>query len=620
MRGSLGTVLREIEAAPAPAWLINALSARKQAPCSDHAHDRVFGGDRKRILERASKYVAKIPPAVSGQRGHDQTFAAACSLVQGFALSVDEALPILTNYSQRCVPPWTEEELLHKLHDAEKQPGDRGRLLHDALSKWRSKQAQSNGNVSTNGVPATDPLKYHRTDEGNAQRVVDRHGKDLRYCHSMKQWFVFDGQRWAEDETAEAVRRVKETQAALYCWVVKELAAMTKEDAAGDQDKERASKMELTRLIKHCLDWEDARDISRTLQLAASEPTIPIVPAQLDADQFLLNCLNGTLDLRSGKLREHRRGDYLTKLCPVEYQPDAICPRWDAYLQRVQNDDADMIGYLQRVVGYSLTADVREQALWFLYGLGANGKSVFLTTILAMLGDYAIQAISDLLLSKKNESHPTERADLFGRRFVATTEVDNGRHMAEALMKQLTGGEKVRARKMFKDFFEFQPTWKIFLAANHKPVIRGTDHAAWRRIKLVPFTVTIPPEEQDKTLPQKLLAELPGILAWAVRGCLEWQRNGLAEPEDVRAATDAYRAEQDSLAMFINAYCVVGAHARVQASAIHDAYERWSGDKVSAKMFTAMMEAKEYPSRRGHGGYAFYHGIGLPAPSDDGPG
>jgi len=480
--------------------------------------------------------------------------------------------------------------------------------------------AESNGTGHNNGEQQVK-AEIHLTDLGNARRVVARHGKDLRFCHASKQWLVYDGRRWAEDATAEAVRRVKETQAALFRWTAEQIKELSHQ-GDGEEDEDRKRQLEkFTQLLKHCLKWEDARDVSRCLQLATSEPTIPILPKQMDADPFTFNCLNGTIDLRTGQMREHRPEDYLTKLAPVSYNPEAKCPLWLKFLIRIMADNSDLIDYLQRVVGYSLTADVREQALWFLYGTGANGKSTFLAAILAMIGDYGMQAVSDLLLTKHNESHPTERADLFGRRFVATVEVDEGKRMAEALMKQLTGGDKVRARRMRQDFFEFIPTWKLYLAANHKPTIRGTDLAAWRRIKLVPFTVTIPPAEQDKTLPQKLLTELPGILAWAVRGCLNWQRHGLQEPEEVKAATDTYRAEQDTLAGFIAAFCVLHPEAKVRTSALLAAYERWSGDKVSAKAFTAKMEEKGFPSdRRGHGGYAFYHGIGLPATDSEGSG
>jgi putative DNA primase/helicase len=465
-----------------------------------------------------------------------------------------------------------------------------------------------------NGDATNGKADYHLTDLGNARRVVARHGKDLRYCHPWKQWLVYDGRRWAEDATAEAVRRVKETQGALYRWAAEKL----NEIGEGD-DEERAKQVaQLNALLRHCLKWEDARNVGRCLQLAMSEPGLPILPEQLDADPFLFNCQNGTLDLRTGTLRVHRREDCLTKLCPVEYRADAPCPLWDSFLCRVLADNADLIGYLQRLIGYSLTGHVREQALWFLFGSGANGKSTFLGTILAMLGDYGMQAVSDLLLAKRNESHPTERADLFGRRFVATIEVDEGKRMAEALMKQLTGGDKVRARKMRQDFFEFAPTWKILLAVNHKPTIRGTDHAAWRRIKLVPFTETIPEHEQDKRLPEKLRAELPGILAWAVRGCCDWQRHGLGEPEEVTGATNTYRTEQDTLAGFLAECCLIHPEARVRTSALLDAYSTWSGDKPTPKAFTGRMADKGYASERGTGGYHFFRGVGLPAGASDG--
>jgi putative DNA primase/helicase len=269
-------------------------------------------------------------------------------------------------------------------------------------------------------------------------------------------------------------------------------------------------------------------------------------------------------------------------------------------------------------VGHGLTGDVSEQALWFFYGTGANGKSTFLATILALLGDYAMQAVSDLLMVKHHESHPTERADLFGKRFVATIETEEGKRIAEALMKQMTGGDKVRARKCFKDFFEFDATHKIVLAANHKPTIKGTDHANWRRIKLVPFTVTIPDEEKDKELPQKLKNELPGILAWAVRGCLDWQKYGLGEPEEIKAATDKYRVEQDSVEGFIKECCAIHPEFRVKASTLFGAYETWSGDKLmTLRAFGDRLREKRFESKRGHGGAYFWHGIAL-SPDEEG--
>jgi putative DNA primase/helicase len=298
-------------------------------------------------------------------------------------------------------------------------------------------------------------------------------------------------------------------------------------------------------------------------------------------------------------------------LAPVAFDSAATCPLWLDFLNTVMDGNADLITYLQRVAGYCLTGDVSEQVLCFLHGSGANGKSTFLATLLALLGDYGMQAVSELLLLKANESHPTERADLFGKRLVATIETEEGKRMAEALMKQLTGCDKVRARKMRQDFFEFEPTHKILLAANHKPVVRGTDHGSWRRIKLVPFTVTIPDDERDKRLPAKLRAELPGILNWTLRGCLDWQKYGLGEPEEVRQATDAYRAEQDAVATFVAECCFAHPSAKATPAALYDAYTKWSGDKLmTLRSFGDRLEALGYPRDRGNG-VRFHTGVGL---------
>jgi putative DNA primase/helicase len=235
----------------------------------------------------------------------------------------------------------------------------------------------------------------------------------------------------------------------------------------------------------------------------------------------------------------------------------------------------NMIDFLQRAVGYSLTGDVRAQKLFFLYGTGANGKSTFLKIIQEMLGDYAKQAAPELLVVKFGSSHPTEVADLQGSRFVVAVEVEEGKRFAETLIKQMTGGDKIKARFMHQDFFEFNPTHKLFLAANHKPVISGTDEGIWRRIDEVPFTVTIPEVQQDKELIDKLRKELPGILAWAVRGCLEWQNQGLNEPPEVRAATASYRSEMDIVESFINERCVLSSRAKANVTDLYEAFTDW---------------------------------------------
>jgi putative DNA primase/helicase len=468
-------------------------------------------------------------------------------------------------------------------------------------------KAADNGRPDNGGGPvlpsvgvATD---FHLTDDGNATRLLHRQGRDLRYCHPWKQWLVWDNTRWREDDTGRPAFLVKETRDDAFRILMAQLGL------GGPPSAEQMV------LLKHLARWEEARRVMATLELARSHPGVPVVPGELDRDGLLLNVQNGTLDLRNGRLHDHRRTDLITKVCPVAYNKDATCPLWLAFLDRVRAEDRELTDYLQRVVGYCLTGSVAEQCLWFLYGTGTNGKSTFLLTLLELLGDYGLQAVSDLLMVKNNESHPTERAALFGKRLAATIETEQGKKIAEALMKQLTGGDKILARKLYKDFFEFRPTHKLFLAVNHKPVVTGVDNAVWRRIKLVPFVVTIPDSEKDKHLPDKLRAELPGILAWAVRGCLDWQRGGLAEPKVVREATTAYQNEQDTVGGFLAACCWVRSGLRVKATVLHEAYQGWSGDlDMSRKRFGEMLREKGFnaPTHQKTGYY--WQGIALKEP------
>ena len=236
-------------------------------------------------------------------------------------------------------------------------------------------------------------------------------------------------------------------------------------------------------------------------------------------------------------------------------------------------EDDDLIGFLQRAIGYSLTGDVSEQVLIILYGTGANGKSTFLNAVMGMLGDYSMKATADLLM--KTDGHPTEKTDLFGKRFVAAIETGEGKKLNEEFIKEATGGDPIRARRMREDMWQFDPTHKLFLATNHKPGIKGTDHAIWRRLRLVPFNVTIPDNKRDKDLPEKLRAEWPGIMAWAVRGCLEWLEHGLRAPKQVTAATDSYRQEMDTLAEFFEDCCELGTDLESTTKALYSAFQAW---------------------------------------------
>jgi putative DNA primase/helicase len=394
------------------------------------------------------------------------------------------------------------------------------------------------------------------TDLGNAERFIDDHGTDARYCHLWGKWFGYDDKRWIPDDSGIVEAKMKLTVRGIYSEAT---------DAADERDRKA--------IADHAKRSESRARIADALWLARSESGIPILPSELDSNPWLLNCENGTIDLRSGELREHRREDLITKLAPVEYNPKATAPTFEAFLKRILPSEA-LRSFVRRVVGYAATGGVSEEILTILHGTGANGKSTLINIILDALGDYAMQAAPDLLLAKR-DSHPTELADLFGARFVASVETDDGRRLSEGLVKQLTGRDPIKARRMREDFWQFEATHTLFLATNHRPEVRGTDHAIWRRIKLVPFGVVIPEADQDKKLPAKLRNELPGILAWIVRGCLEYQRDGLGEPQEVKSATEGYRADMDVLAAFIGDCCVVHPSATAQATPLFNAYQEW---------------------------------------------
>lgn len=436
----------------------------------------------------------------------------------------------------------------------------------------------------------------HNTDLGNALRLVRQHGGKLRYVPEWGTWLAWNGCYWERDRTGEVMRLAKSTVRQMYA------EASSKQDSG-----QRAA------LVKWALASESEKRLQAMVALARSEAGIATAVESLDQDQWLLNVANGTIDLRSGKLRAHNPDDLITRMIHTDYDPDATAPRWDAFLYEIMDGDKSLIGYMQRLVGYTLTGDVSEQVMPFLHGFGANGKTTFLNAVLNLMGPYAKQGDPQLLMTRSSDAHPTNMADLQGSRMVACSEVDDGRSFAEATVKQLTGGDQIKARFMRADFFEFAPTHKLWFSANHQPIVKGTDYAIWRRIRLIPFEVTIPEGVRDRDLPAKLRAELPGILAWAVRGCLGWQAGGLQEPERVRAASDAYRTEMDVIGQFIDEACVVDPAAEVEAKRLYGTYGDWceaSGLKACAmQSFGRRMKERGYDKRRSTGGRYRYRGI-----------
>jgi putative DNA primase/helicase len=405
------------------------------------------------------------------------------------------------------------------------------------------------------------PERFACTDTGNAERFAHQHRDKARYVETWKRWYFWDGTRWREDTTGAVQRLAKETARAINEEVMREV-----DDDRRKQLRVWAGKSEA----------RAARE--NMIALARSEAGIATAPEAFDADHWALNVANGTLDLRTGELRPHRREDMITKIAPVAYDPNATAPRWDAFMHRVMDGNADQIAYLRRFVGYALTGVIREHAFAFSYGGGMNGKGVFHHTIARVLGEYANTA-SDLLffVHKGDGGHPTSVASLLGMRFVLCSEVPADKRFNEPLIKGLTGGDAVRTRRLYENEWDLHPTAKLFFCGNHKPAIKGTDDGIWRRVRLIPWTVKIPAHEADPQLETKLEAELPGILAWAVRGCAEWRDRGLGDAPAVAAATAEYREESDPFAEFFRARCVFAPDAKVTRAALRREYEQWCG-------------------------------------------
>jgi putative DNA primase/helicase len=547
----------EAEPADAPAWLVAILGRERPKGSTAPVGERILPGKRNDALTSLAGTMRR--------RGMDEAAILA-------ALQVTNA--------QRCEPPLEAEEV-EKI----------------AASVSRYEPADNVVSISVNGHgEARQPRGYNLTDLGNSERFIAHHGDNVRYCYPWAKWLVFTGTRWERDDAGRVHKLAKETVRSIY----KEASE------ASAEDRRKA-------LAKHASRSEGADKIKAMLELAKSE--VPVTPDELDADRWLLNAPNGTIDLRTGILREHRREDLITKSVGCEYDPTAEAPVWAATLERALPSEALRL-FFNKLAGYALSGDVSEHILAVLYGTGANGKSTILNALLAAARDYGMQAAPDLLVAKKG-SHPTEVADLFGMRLVASIEVEDGRRLAESLVKQLTGGDTVRARRMRQDFWQFEPTHKVFMAVNHKPEVRGTDTAIWRRLRLIPFGQTLPPAEQDKQLPQKLTAELSGILRWAVEGCLLWQREGLQAPEEVRKATGQYRSEMDVIGAFLQDECEIAPAHKESFTILYKRYEEWceeGGERAETrrKFNARLKERGKFDARRsGPGGANEWHGLRL---------
>lgn len=461
-----------------------------------------------------------------------------------------------------------------------------------------------------------DLLPFPHTDSGNGERIVRMFGSDIRYCLEMAAWLVWDGRRWEVD-----VRGVVSQMA-------KKMARRLHEQAVGQPNQ--------SGIEQWARKSESQAGIVAALKRAATEPGVPAAAGELDQHPYLLNCLNGVIDLRSGELLAHDRGYLITKLCHVAYDPKARCDRFLRFLHWAMGDAnpesgelparvVHLVAFLQRAFGYALTADVSEKSLFVFWGpRGNNGKTTLLNTFRGVLGEYSTQITIETLMQARGSADAGLRADLAdlrGARFVTTSEVEKESKLSEGTLKRvISGGGKLKVCRKYENPHETDETWKIFMDCNYRPKVTGADKAIWRRLKAIPFELSIEENdaEFDKLLHEKLRAEWPGILAWAVRGCQRWKQDGLGDPPEISAANQEWREHDDPLREFLEDACQEDKEAWVPSARLFAVYQWWAkqhGERwpLGREYFKERLESKgfEYTRRRDSLGKQFRCWVGV---------
>lgn len=497
--------------------------------------------------------------------------------------------------------PYTESEMLATLREAysrpAREPWER-KAAPEPARAGKGNQRQQCPDIQQVPEPPKPPnllSDYEPEDVGNAQRLIAMYGRSLRYCHLFNKWLVWDSRRWALDESD----------------FVRELTHRTMKAFASQAVE--ANDEVLTKFAAGC-----RRAARITNALREARPYLGIKPAELDTHPDLLNFKNGIVDLKTGRLMPHNPDHFITKLVHHDYRPEAACPTFRAFLERITANHPGLIFYLQKAFGYSLTGHTIEKAVFLLYGRGDNGKSTLLSTFLKLLEEYAVLLqIDTLMVRAESNNTQADLADLRGARFVMTSETEEGQRLAEGKLKRITQGMgRIKATRKYENPVEFPESHKLLIDANHLPVVRGTDNAIWNRLHPIPFDVTIPKDEQDPELPAKLIAEAEGILAWTVDGAVRWHRERLGKPPDVEQTGQTWRAKSDQIGRFIEACCVKGVYDQVPARKLYAAYRSWaeeSGERVESEpKFSDCMSERSFAKERKEAGM-IYLGVGLVA-------
>lgn len=440
--------------------------------------------------------------------------------------------------------------------------------------------------------------KHELTDIGNGKRLAEKYGHDLRHDMQSNQWYEWSGKCWTPIVAGEVMRYAKDTASAIRM------------ELRGETEPERTKAISI-----HAKSAQSMRSLKAMIELAASEQPIALTSDTLDAEPFLLCAANGTIDLRTGELGPHLREHLLTQQSGADYAPDAQAPLFEGVVRNLTGGDEELAGYVQRAVGYAATASRREQAFFFLYGTGGEGKTLFLEVIADVLGTYAQHIATETLMAKRPGGISNDVVRMRGKRFGYASEIDQGQQLDEPLLKQLSGGDTVTARGLYKEHIEFTQVPKIFVATNYKPRIKGTDTGIWRRTKVIPCVNSLSAEDRDPTLAEKLKGERSGILAWIVRGCLEWQRVGLKEVAAVSQAVATYRGELDMVGRFVDELCSLAPSASVMCQELLGHYVDWCSDigehPLSFKDFQSDLKVRGFDTKKSTGGRYRVIGLGL---------
>ena len=541
----------EISIAEAPEWLLALVFQDKKAaqkPTDKMRQSPAFEGSEALILE--------------GSRNQSLASLAGRLRRQGFEES-EVAAALLGINANRCKPPLQDEDVLR---------------IASSICRY--------------------PRAYALTDIGNAERLIDQFGHQIRYLAECRRWVIYDGRRWTRHSKLQVAELAKQ--------VARNIPNEIANCPAG-QEKE---------LIKWARKSESKERIMAMVELAKSDSRIVCCESDFDRDPLLLNLENGVLDLRDGELKPHQPELMLTKLAQVVFDPAAKCPTWQKALATWFANDEAMQQYLQRALGYMSTGETRQQCVFLAYGTGANGKSVAINTVMGILGEYALQTPVETIMIKAGGGIPNDVARLAGARMVVAMEGESGQKLAESLVKAMSGGDALTARFLYGEFFDFMPQFKLVIVTNHKPIIHGQDHGIWRRIHLIPFEATIAEESRDPRLAEKLLAERSGILNWLLAGCLAWQKEGLKPPEVMMVAKAVYQKEMDPIGNFIEECCQCGSDTRSTGNALYAQYAEWAKDcgekAISRRLFYRRLREKGFADRNSSSsGGAEFFGISL---------